>query len=307
MARPPADSGGGKGKLIGNIVFFAFLIGVGVYFAIGMMAPSDDPIYSQQLDPESAMIIYLDHADGFIHNASTAGNVEKTITKGDWDWLQDNHEQIFADRDAIGLGSAADPTVVQHGGRLAVLSLLLKGGPNRKDAQIIETKLNGESNAELIVREKDFYGDGDYDYTDYRVRLVKEGKYWKVKDYATGKQALEGTRQPEDAVHRGREEVESGVAAIEPGPGALEEANNSAAAAAGIPGVPAGAGEISTIEQADAAVLAARRAWEAGDAQTAYTESLKAYNVYQQQLGPQHQKTQQTMAMGRAARERLAQ
>ncbi len=306
MARPPAKSeGSGKGKLIGNIAFFAFLIGVGVYFAIEMMQPSDDEILSRQLDPASAMTVYLEHADGFIHAQSLAGEVQKTVAKDDWQWLQDNHESIFAKYDAIGLQSAADPTVVMVGGRLAVLKMLLEGGPNRKDSVIVSTTETSESTADLVVRQKIFYGGGSYDYTDYKVRMVKEGKYWKVKDYAGGKQVMEGTRQPGDAVFRDREEVEGGAVANAAGG---DPAAASAAVPGGQPAQPGAPGAaIATIEQADAAVIEARRAWEAGDAQTAYDEALKAYGFYSTQLGPDDPRTQQTMAMGRKARETLVQ
>lgn len=296
----------GNGKLIGNIIFFAVAIGVIVFVVFGMTDNSDDPIFSKQGDPESALRVYIDHADGFVHDQATAGDIQKCVTKDDWEWLQANHESIFQSQDFANLSGASDPSQMIHASRLIVLKGLVEQGPCRKDCEIQRTTLSGDSNAEAVVRQKEFFGDGSFVQYDHRIYLVKEGKYWKVKDFGGGRAEYENRRQPDDVVR-----VDDGAAGAAAG-------GDVAAATAGAPtelgggepvaapgGTTAPAGAPASEQDADALVVQARARWEAGDARAAYDNALAAYKYYSQALGPNHPKTQQTMAMGQKARQAL--
>lgn len=302
--RDQKPKGGGNGKLIGNIAFFAVAIGVLVFVLVGISDDSDDPIRKMQGDPESAATIYIDRADGFIHDQSPAGDIEKCVTKADWEWLQANHESIFQSQDFANLSAAADPSTMIHASRLVVLKGLVENGPCRKDCEIQSTTIVDDSNAQVIVRQKEFFGDGGYSQYDHRMYLVKEGKYWKVKDFGGGRAVFENRRQPDDVVAVAGGTVLAGGAAAAPTGDPAGLGGDPSTAAPGGATAPA-AGAIASEEQADAFVGQARARWEAGDARGAYDNALAAYNYYSQTLGPNHPKTQQTMAMGQKARQAL--
>jgi len=326
-------------SLAGNLAFFAFIIGVIVFFTFQMMGPSDDPIRQRQLDPESALTVYIEKADDFRSFVPGPGarvtfaDVQKTVTREDWDWYQDKYANIYADAGSdFGITDSIDPTAGETIKRIVSLQGLQSAGPSRKDATIKEIRTNGDK-AEAYVIEKDFsVAGGSVDYNQYRIDLIKEGKYWKVKDFAGGRAEVENRRKPEDVQILTQEEVQGIVpgagaggdpAAADPATAAAQAQAEAEAAAAGANGANAngggtnggegqaangGASRVPQNEQAaDKWVADARRYWQTGDPARAYGAALLAFTWYNQNLGPEHQKTVQTRQMGTQARNIMTQ
>jgi hypothetical protein len=125
-------------------------------------------------------------------------DLEKVIPKEDYEWFQNNYSTLF--NDAFDLRSAIDPNAGDAVARKSVMRQILSYGPNRESCPVISKKV-ADNTAEFVVQKR--LDDGTlYNCT---VNLVREGKYWKVKDFAGGKPYVLGDPL-DDRVFAGYEE-----------------------------------------------------------------------------------------------------
>ncbi|MEQ8822575.1 MAG: tetratricopeptide repeat protein [Sumerlaeia bacterium] len=274
---------GGAG-LVGNIIFILFAVGIFVGFGWKFfIAPPDDPILQMQGDPQSATRVYLDTAHEFRTGALNFPNVKKCVTEDDWNWFQENADRIYQEGDRFNISGGIDPTQAAALARQVILKTMILEGPNQKQAEIVRVEQDGD-NAVAIVQQTDSWG-GDSQFTaNYKVRLRKEGKYWKVRDFAGGRAALEGRSEADDVVR-----VDPGGAA---GPGGGRP-----------PADGGGGGEApGTLAEADVYLEKASAAWRAQQYQDALNYCQRAYAIRVHHLGENHPKVQEVRQMGQQAR-----
>ncbi len=157
------------------------VIGIGGAFVYKfVLSGPSDPLRKAQLEPEGGLQMYLKHAYGYLTDASSMYDLEKVIPKEDYDWFQNNYSDLF--QDTFDLRSAIDPNAGDAVARKSAMRQILSYGPNRESCPVISKKV-ADNTAEFVVQKR--LDDGTlYNCT---VNLVREGKYWKVKDFAGGK------------------------------------------------------------------------------------------------------------------------
>ncbi len=340
MGRPKENSGGGLSA--GTIAFIVFIVAIIGYFTYEAIRPSDDPILSRQLDSKEALIAYIEQADGFMADRSTFEDIRKCVTEEDYDWFQNTADGLFKKGDIYGLSTAADPTVMAAVARRTVMEMLLQEGPYRKDSVILEGSESGDT-AQYKVRKKEIYSDGYTLYYDVKVYLVKQGRYWKVKDFGGGRAEVENRRKPDDVVALSQEEVEgSGNSDTTTPPPAQQQQQQPVAVAAppsapppsvpgnnmnnvpngnsspgqpamGMPGATAPPAKITinakalpTLENANELLTQAQQAWSQQDYSTAYAASERAYAIRLHHLGANDQRVFEVQKMAVMARQQLA-
>ena len=218
------------GALKHIVILLALGVGVWLLFSGESNTPGAKIERERQSDPEMALKYYLEVAYKFMHAEpdGTFDDVQRAVTKDDWEWYKNNKDHL-ADRqgDAWGLRTAANPTDVGAIERRGVMEGILSFGPNRTDFRIMDRQISATRavfslKSEAVILEEEIYkkklekakaegktpppdpremkklhdpsglaaGYADLDYTIYSVEVVKEGKFWKVKDFAGGRSAL---------------------------------------------------------------------------------------------------------------------
>src|SRR5690606_32760474 len=124
------------------------------------------------------------------------------------------------------------------------MDALLEAGVHRKDSTVKEVVANGDT-ATAKVLQKDFGSGAGFRYMLYTVSLVRQGGYWRVKNFAGGRNVLENNVPPGMIEILSQEEVE--------GPGAGGAAGGEGTGAVATEGG-AAAGPIDSMEAADQSV-----------------------------------------------------
>ncbi len=197
------------------------ILGVaGVFVYKFMFATPTDPLRKQQMDPEGGMRAYLATVYGFLTNTKSFYDIEKVVPKEDYEWFQKNYSQYF--HDTYNLRTGIDPNEGDAVAKIGVMREIIESGPDREHCEIVSKNIM-DNQAELVVRQT---MDQDVGYADYKVRLVREGKFWKVKDFAGGKLRIQNIEQPGDVTYTYKEGKGEG------------EGTAGASGAAGAPGGP---------------------------------------------------------------------
>lgn len=183
----------GKPNIIAKLWFPVVLGAIIGFIGYKFMTrePSEADLAFQ--DPEASMKHYLKTVYGWEHSndGSGWGDLEEVIPKGDWQWFNDNWEHLFSD--PADLAGGLDPNQAKALGRRAAMSSLLDPGPNRLDCAIL-CKDVGETEATMLLL-KDYDEDAG---AIVKVKLIKEGKKWKVANFAGGRNRVENTEADGD-------------------------------------------------------------------------------------------------------------
>lgn len=178
---------------IGTIFTLIILAAGGTYVLKQATSnPGDKTLEENQSDPEKALVYYLRTAYKYVHNedGGTIADVERTVTKDDWKWFNENDSKIFASMDAVNSRAVlgADQNAILS--RAVALRSLYDMGPDRPDNIILKKNI-GPTSANFTVRKQ---GMTPESYTDYEVVVVKEEKFWKVKDFAGARTRISETQ-----------------------------------------------------------------------------------------------------------------
>lgn len=216
-----------KSTLFSTITTIALILGIGgAFFYKIFLAKSTDPIKKEQSTPEGAFNIYAKTTYGFLHDQFTFYDIEKCVTKEDYKWFQANYDNLY--QDAFKLRSGIDPNEGDAVARISVMRDLIMSGISGSGATVVSSNVQ-DNRAELTVQFRSDEGDT---YST-KVQVVKQGRYWKVKDFAGGRQVLEGIHTP------GRVTL---VSTGSPGTGGPGAGGPGATAPGAGPGGPAAAG-----------------------------------------------------------------
>jgi hypothetical protein len=180
------EQSGGGGKAMG-VILILVVIGAGYYAYTKSKDTPKAKLAAEQAYPEASLRLYMRTAYQFIHEENDVAfpDVQKCVTKDDWQWYQDNCEKLVAD--PLAVTNAMNPIDARAGKHFVALRGLLEFGPCREDCEIIKRDI-GEERCVFTVRVLTTgYENG---YRDVDVELVKEGGVWKVKDFAGGRAAL---------------------------------------------------------------------------------------------------------------------
>jgi len=160
-------------------VFFLVVLALVIY---GMSQELTE-VQQVMLEPEPALHQYLGTVYHFLHNEKGVNfqNVADLVVNEDMDWFEKNVENLA--QDPFNIKGGIDPVDGAVAERIVAFRNVLNGGPTRPDAQIMDKKL-GDSVSTFTVKQMDALG-GE---TIYEVKLVKDGRFWKVKDFGGGKQ-----------------------------------------------------------------------------------------------------------------------
>lgn len=305
---------GKSGGLASTLVTAILILGAVGYLGYKLLGPTNDPIYQRQDTPEHALKVYLEVAEKFTTGQEQSfEKIRKVVTEADYRWFQDNKDRIFQEEDHFNISSGIDPGQATAMASLSVMKEMLDIGPNRSYSPIIDQEIQGD-HARLVVRKKESYSSGNVYYVDVRVKLRREGKYWKVVDFAGGRAVLENRDAPDDFVRRTQAEVEGGkpspageVARAQPAeektavaastqPLALSPSaptTQSAITTSGVEtAVPAAADparlSAAALAQADLFVNEARSLWQVGRHVDAYKTAYEAYKLRSQHLPKGH-------------------
>jgi len=183
-----------KSGLVSTILTLVVVLGIAGAFGYKfLVAPPSDPIKREQLTPEGALKVYLKTGYDFLHDQATMYDMQKCITKEDYIWFQDNYNNLH--EDTFNLSTGIDPTEADAVARISVMRRLIVGGIGVPDCTISDVNISG-GQADLGVG----YTVEGYDYSGLKVQLVKEGRYWKVKDFAGGRASVEGIKRPRGSI-----------------------------------------------------------------------------------------------------------
>lgn len=306
-----------KSSFLGNVVFVAVLLAAGVMFLYLFMKPTDDPVLSGQSTADAALQTYLETASAFIDGRVHFDDLFKAVTPADREWFYDNYERLFRRRDAVGISTGVDPAAAGAFARRAIMDDVLRAGPYRPTHQVVAKDVRSRD-AEYIVRKVEGFGDGSTVHYDCRVVVVLDGKYWKVKGFAGGRDEVEGRRPPGDFTEVPEDLVASGAPALRltsgdgsasgprrtPPPG-FEAPPPSSEGAASFAGSQPPAAGAATLEDAQVLIDEAAAHWQAGRAREALDAATRALEIRTRLLGASHPDTVATRAMVDAAREQL--
>ena len=175
----------------GGIIWILIIIIGGFILFNNFLNPPPNETQKQQMEPDSAMMLYLKTAYKFTQdpqqNGGTPEALSKCVLDEDWEWFENNYKKL--DVDLFDLKSGINPSDADYLARIKVLNRLVESGPHRDDSKIVNSTVIGDK-ATLTVNEFVHTGDGEGYRTDYEVVLIKKGKYWKVKDFAGGRQKI---------------------------------------------------------------------------------------------------------------------
>ncbi|MBI3737249.1 hypothetical protein HY256_12155, partial [Candidatus Sumerlaeota bacterium] len=172
-----------KKSKVGMIVMWIVVLAiVGVFVVPKIIHPPPDRFRDNQKDPENALKIYLETAYGFLQIREGCGfmEMEKVVTAGDWQWYNDNWQTLF--HDDFNLKSGANPGDAAAIGKRMALNEILEGGACSPSNEVIQKDIH-DTEAVFVVRAKDVESRSQ---TDFKVHVVKEGRYWKVQGFAGG-------------------------------------------------------------------------------------------------------------------------
>lgn len=223
-----------KSGLVSTILTVLFVLGIaGAFVYKFFIAAPTDPVKKAQMDPEGALQNYLKTTYEYMHDTATLFDIQKLVPKEDYEWFQANYNSHY--EDPISLGTSINPSDADAVARKTVMRDIIEASIWASSC-IVDNKAVQDTMAELDVH-YDATTQYRQGYVRAKVQLVREGKYWKVKDFAGGRAALEGNR-------------DASRWAFVPGPmpgsaGGAAEAGAATGAAAGAmpgtdPGVPAG-------------------------------------------------------------------
>ncbi len=260
------EATGGKAK---TIAFWCVILGVlGIFVVPKLINPPPDPIRDNQKDPVSAAKLYQKVAYGLIHQQADSGfmTLEKTVTKADWEWFNTNWENLGGAGDPLGgdpfgLKTGADPTQVHALGKHLALVSVLEAGSCSPNDEVINTDIR-ENEAFITVRHTDIQSQGT---TDFRMHVVKEGKYWVVEGFGCGRRVIENTTSDGEVVHSGMGDAIGSLDADEDGDQAPEK-SVAAAEGAGAETSLAGTSEQRAANAIESSVE--KSPWDVADAET---------------------------------------
>jgi|GEM_PF-5473309 len=187
MASEKGKSGGGK--IVSWIVTIVILAALGVFAYKKATAPPSDPILIAQQSSEGALKIYAQHADDFLTKDIDFNYIKKCVTKEDYQWFQDNYKRL--NEDFLNISGGLHPVTGDALARVKVMRAIVKRGPHRKDIEIIEVNESGNG-SEILIRQLASLKTKE----EFKVRLIKEGKYWKMRDFGGGRQLVQGDPLP---------------------------------------------------------------------------------------------------------------
>lgn len=271
-------------SMVLNLILLALLLGGGAAIAWRLAQPSSDPIL-QGLSgsPREAMETYLGVADDFYFGRASLWDIQKVLTSEDYRWFQDNATSIFTAMDPLNIAGAINPTDAAAASRTMVMRHLLEQGPHKRSAVILDVQDHGDT-AVLRVRQPEARTDGTPYTVTSRVTLVREGRYWRMKDIGGGRAAVEGRLRPEDRVVLDGPPPEDGA------PSAPSSAPSDA---------PTGP---RALARAQELIAEAGTAWDAGRFGEALAAAEQALAIYEANLEPTDPRLQEVRGMVAAAR-----
>jgi hypothetical protein len=148
-----------------------------------------DPTLKEHLTPEGGLKSYAKIAYDFQTKELDFNLVGKVITQDDWTWFQDNYKNLH--EDFLNLSGGLHPMEGDAVARISVMRRLFSYGPSRYDIEIMNSNVSG-NRAEFTVRQLVEYGAK----MEMKVEVVKEGKYWKMKDFGGARQWIQKERSP---------------------------------------------------------------------------------------------------------------
>jgi rhodanese-related sulfurtransferase len=157
-------------------------------YKLATKGPSD-PILKEQLTPEGAMKVYAENASDFLTKDIDFNFIRKVILKDDWDWFQDNYKSFH--EDTFNLSKGLHPMEGEAVAKVLVMRRILSSGPHRKDCEIINVNTSG-NRSEITLRQLVQQGTK----VEMKVEVIKEGKYWKMKDFGGGRQMIQNEKSP---------------------------------------------------------------------------------------------------------------
>ena len=148
---------------------------------LGSESESSKHAKTQQDNPEKALKHYFSTAYRYIHNEGvTFSDVKQTVTADDWQWYEDNYQNMKAD--PFDVSGGIDPNSADVLARSTALISILQSGPCRRDTKILSSEIY-DSEATFHV---EYLADTDL-WVETDVTVVKEDGRWKVKDFAGGR------------------------------------------------------------------------------------------------------------------------
>jgi len=177
--------GSGKKALSWIITFAVVAVCGAVGYQLATRGPAD-PLLKEQLTPEGGLKSYARTAYDFMTKDIDFNFVKKVVTQDDWTWFQDNYKTLH--EDFFNLSGGLHPMEGEAVAKVSVMRRLFSYGPSRYDIEIVNSNVSG-NRAEFTVRQVVEYGK-----MEMKVEVVKEGKYWKMKDYAGARQWIQKER-----------------------------------------------------------------------------------------------------------------
>ena len=171
-------------------IIWLVVLAVGGYILISnLLSPPPTELQKLQMDPEAALKHYLQTTHKFkqdpFRKGGQSADVFDCLPKKDLDWFEQNYKTY--DSDPFDLGSGINPADADTLARVKALRSLITGGPTREDCEILNKKVEG-TKATFEVKQYSYKTvDGDPIYRNYKIELIMEGKYWKVKDFGGGR------------------------------------------------------------------------------------------------------------------------
>lgn len=235
------DSGEGKKKFgVGSIAFWIAILAVVAYFvAPKIINPPADPYRDGLKDPESALRLYQNTAYRFTKNQEGVGfmEMEKVVPESDWAWYEANYSSLDKYDFAGGLHdeviSGLDPTIGAAIDKRIGLTMLIESGCYEPSSEIMSKEI-GPTEATFVCRTKTLETKS---VTDWKVKVLFDGKYWKVVGFALGQANLTGGTAKGDIVvsewdleAEKRARVEADMGGISPAEFAAKEKAASAPA-----------------------------------------------------------------------------
>ena len=288
-------------KIISWLFIIVVLAAVGVFAYKQLNKPPSDPVKKEQLTLEGGLKIYGKIAHQFLHQQATFDELRKVIPQDDWDWFQNNYNNLF--QDAFDVKSGIHPVEGEALARFSVMQRVLSYGPHREDCRIMEKNISG-NHADLVVRQLIDYGN----HEDIPIEMFKDGKYWKVRHFGGGRQSVMGEPIPggrKKFIKKGTEGAQAGV--VRPptssGPAPQQPPPQPAAPQGPLAEPLAGQMAPQPSQQESPEVMVDRLIKEAGELWQAkqFNESLKkakeALALCKEHLGENHPKTQKVQKM----------
>ena len=187
--------GGGK---IGTIFSLIVIAGLAFYVFNPRESSDEKQLKEKQETPEKALKYYLITAYKYNHNENPGGSlsdVQIAVTKDDWEWFNDNAQTIFSKEDMLDSAAVLGAEQNASRSRRIAMKTIFSRGPDHPGNEIMNRNL-GPDKCVFTVRKK---GETHEEYEDYKVEVVKEGKSWKVKDFAGGRNRISREKDNKDS------------------------------------------------------------------------------------------------------------